>query len=729
MRLLRKSPIITLLLMIAFSFLIRTTAKAEVIVPPPEFSVPAGLYTDIFNLTLSTDSAGSTIYYTTNGSEPDITNKTTYKYTAPIEIGYTAIRETPSNYFCGTVLRAVAVGKDGSISDVATASYFVNKDIFTKYQLPIISITTDNDNLFNVNTGIMSPNNTKKKGIEWERPIHFEYFDKDGKQQISIDAGIRLHGAASRDWVFKSFRVYARTEYDDDDQFDYDFFSGSVLPAVVNNGEDRGEDITKFKRLILRNGGNEGTARDGTFIRDALAQALMVDTTLDLQAYIPAVTFLNGEFYGIQNIQEREDEKYIEDHYNVDENDVVIYDFWYDEQGKQQIAVTNGEDTDAAFYLTINEFLNSKDLSVKENYEQIKKWFDIENYVDYQIINLYGANTDWPGNNCKAWRVRTEYDPNADFGLDGRLRWIVFDQDFSFGLYDQMRVYLDSITEATKVGGTKWPTQDGSTLMFRKLLENEEFKTYFCQRYLDLLNTNFDAAYANTLVDKMAAPYKSVIEEFRMRFHTIGDYEENIESVKNFIISRGDICKLKLNSHFTLGKQFNLTVKTLGSNNNALDGKITVNTITLDSSSKGVVDGVWIKSYFDGLTTSLTAVPDEGYEFVSWSGSSDSTEPTIDASKLSLSSGDVTITPIFKAVSEVKDDKADNTLPADIIEPSDKAANAAEVLATGPSGEQKPGLSKDSMMYLVSVILLIIIIVILIVYIVIQKKKRNHQKQ
>ena len=711
----------TIMITILAGLLIFTgKAQAETLTEEPIFSVPAGFYTEEFELTITSGVATEDIYYTVDGSLPVIGNPTTYQHTAPIGIKFIPTREKASQYFCGTVIRAVAVSGDGTISKVGTASYFVDSNIFDKYKLPIISITTDNSNLYDSKIGIMSPYNNQSRGREWERPIHFEYFDKEGSLQLSMDAGIRLHGGASRDWAFKSFRIYARTEYDVDNQFEYDFFSDSVIPAFVKSGKDNGKVITKYKRLLLRNGGNEGTAGDGTLFRDALSQALVANTSLDLQAYAPAITFINGEFYGIQNIRERQDEKYIEDHYDVDENEVIIYEFSYDRQGAQEPAIVNGEDADLDFYNNMLTFIREKDLSVQENYEQLEQWMDIDNFVDYQIINIFGENGDWPGNNSKAWRVRTDYNPEAEYGLDGRIRWLLYDSDFNFGLYNS-RVSTDSLANATKVGSTQWPNQDGSTLMLRKLLENEAFRIYFSQRFLDLINTNFDKDYANTLIDEIASLYETSIEEFKGRYRLLHDWHKNIETVKTFISKRDSICKMHLANKFDLGKLFFLSINTM-ENSKPIGGKVRVNTVMIDSQSNGVISGIWKKSYYEGIPTIISAIPEDGYEFVSWSGSSDSMESSLDASALLGDGTEVTLSPIFKqkgAQTEIIEEA-----PTDAVDTTPDNTDNGQVAG----GDQAVTNKEDTSIFILCIVVLALIIILLIIYIVVRNKtnKKDH---
>ena len=37
--------------------------------------------------------------------------------------------------------------------------------------------------------------------------------------------------------------------------------------------------------------------------------------------------------------------------------------------------------------------------------ELIEERVDLENFIDYYCVQIYFANTDWPSNNIKHWKV------------------------------------------------------------------------------------------------------------------------------------------------------------------------------------------------------------------------------------------------------------------------------------------------------------------------------------
>lgn len=713
----RKSFIVCIVLALFSLLCFYITVDAENNIEKPVFSASPGFYTEAFHLELRHPDPGIAIYYTYDGSPPTIGDMNTHPYTEPIRITNLALRVQPSPFFCATVIRSIAVDSEGNQSKVSTGTYFVDSKIHSRYQLPVVSIVTDYDNLYDSATGIMNQRNTQNRGLEWERPIHFEYFTKDGKLAVSMDAGVRLHGAASRDWEFKSLRLYARKEYDTKSQFEYDFFGNSVVPSLVKNGQAKGDSITEFKRLILRSSGNEGTAGDGILFRDALSQALMANSSLDLQGYQAVITFLNGEYYGIQNMRERQDEKYIEGHYNIDETEVIIYEFEYDnETGEQITSIAHGEEVDLVFYNELIAFLETQDISITENYEIVKTMVDIENFVDYQIINIYGANRDWPGNNCKVWRVRTEYNPEAAYGLDGRIRFLVYDMDFNFGLYNAGAVSLDSLADAMATHNTSYPNPYGSTLLFSSLLENEEFRTYFVQRFLDLINSNFDKDYVKSLVDSMAVSYRPSIEEFRNRYKLLHDWNRNLDIVKEFADNREVYVKNHLASTFNLGSFYFLGLE-LGTS--PIGGVVQLNTITLDHSSNGIKDGLWKKTYYSEVPVTITAIPHQGYKFSHWEGSSHSTEDTIHIRDTFQGTESITLKPVFITTDvENKDLQLQNT-DTTVVESSNSDESSRPVM----NPEVANVTVVDSNFTWITIAVLVLIILIMGGYILFQRKR------
>src|SRR5699024_11065945 len=195
------------------------------------------------------------------------------------------------------------------------------------------------------------------------------------------------------------------------------------------NGEGN---LTEFKRLLLRNSGNDW---DQTMFNDAFIQSLVEPLgTVDTQAYRPAVVFLNGEYYGIQNIRERFDEYYFESHYDIAKEDLVIL--------QNNSNLYRGNNEDIYHYKNMVKFIEENGLEKNENYKYIQTLIDIKNFRDYFASEFYFSNYDWLHNNIKFWRKTTDsYEKNAPYGQDGRWRWILYDTDFGFYRSDTIKGY------------------------------------------------------------------------------------------------------------------------------------------------------------------------------------------------------------------------------------------------------------------------------------------------
>ena len=88
------------------------SAQYTLVAATPVFSVAAGSYSSAQSVTLSSKTAGTTIYYTTNGSAPTTSSA---KYTGAISVS------------SSTTLNAIAVAKNFNNSSVATAAYTISE--------------------------------------------------------------------------------------------------------------------------------------------------------------------------------------------------------------------------------------------------------------------------------------------------------------------------------------------------------------------------------------------------------------------------------------------------------------------------------------------------------------------------------------------------------------------------------------------------------------------------
>lgn len=520
----------------------------------PVFSQAPGFYEEEFTLVITTDVPGAQIHYTLDGSEPTTASPV---YSGPLCITSRAgehnrlavIEEIAADYHTpdseilkATVVRARVINaQSGEESAVVTRTYFVRKGMKDRFSLPVVSLATDEVNLFDKESGIYMLGKTylaledadltederqvyanySQRGRIWERPVSVEIIETDGGY-LEQKAGARIHGGGSRRFAMKSLRIYARPEYDEEDEFDYPLFS-----REEDNTPDK-----MYTTFILRNAGQDWSASN---LRDAFAQRLADGTGLDTQAGRFVIVFLNGEYWGVYNLQERYDERYLENHYGLKSGEGVIM--------RQNGELYVGEPDEEKPYFDLLRFMRNNDLAEQKNYEHVKTQVDIDAYIEYLIFEIYTGNQDWPDKNIYLWRAKAEGSQAGGMEEnDGRWRWMPIDLDFSFGLKGDAS--HDTLAHAQLPG---W-----SGFIFRELLKNAEFREEFRQRSEERLETTYSAERVLSILDATTEEIRPYMEEFYDRWGngTLEEWEMEIKEMREYARQRPDILKKFLRAEF-----------------------------------------------------------------------------------------------------------------------------------------------------------------------------------
>jgi hypothetical protein len=538
------------------------TAGYPGIAADPELSLPAGFYPSSIEVSITPGSLNSTIRYTTDGSIPQDTSNV---YSGPIVLDTTA------------VLRIRSFEPSMLPGNVITATYFIN---FSS-PLPVISLSTDPFNLWGWETGIyvMGPNAEPDNPYfganfwqDWERPIHIEFYESGGIPGFQSNAGVKIFGGWSRAFPQRSLALYFRSGYG------MSSLSYQLFPHKT---------VDEFESFILRNSGNDWNI---THFRDILMQSLVEKCDLDIQAYRPVVTFLNGKYWGIYNLREKISIYYIASNHEIDPQNIDLLE--------NDRAVIEGE---AEHYQNLLDFIASHNLSDNSNYQYVCTQMDVENFIRYQISQIYYDNTDWPGNNIRYWRPRTP---------DGRWRWIIFDTDFGFCLYDPQGYSHNTLEFATDPNGTDWPNPAWSTFLLRSLLENSSFRNSFINYFADYLNSYFST---NTVLLKIAEKQVTYWDDIPRHFSKWGgsllEWQHNVQVLRSFASLRPGYMHLFIMNKFNLTGTSQLTLQV----SDTAAGQIKVNYIT-------PAGYPWTGVYFKGIPLHLTAKAKAGYRFAGWQG-------------------------------------------------------------------------------------------------------------
>ena len=550
--------------------------------PAVNTSPQGGFYSGAVGVTLSAPGPGQ-IRYTLDGSEPSATAKL---YSAPLSLSRT------------TVMRARCFESGKLPGAVVSRSFFIDE----RSTLPVISIATDPDNLFDDDIGIYVVGNGTALGgypdnpigppanfwEDWERPVHVELFEADGRAGFSIDAGIKMAGKTTRVLPQKSFIIMMRSRYGTD---------VLTYPLFADRPDQR------FTSLLLRNGGSDNTVNEGgTQLRDGLAARLIRTLSIDHQAYRPAAVYLNGEYWGIYDVRDRVDEDYLYIHYGVDPEAVDILDDYH----RLYPLVIEGS---ADHYNAMIDFLLEHSLADESNAEYIKTRMHVDNYLTYMSAQIFFANHDGPGHNCKFWRPQS---------ADGKYRWILYDADHSFGFrlfipnfhYAPDAYEDNTIAYYRETDGPSWPNPPESTFLFRKILENENFQNDFVNRLADLLNSAFAADAACPVLDDLATALETEMPRHLQRWGgDMNAWSENVDVVRTFLEKRADYLTDHIINEFNLAGSVAVTLDV----SPAAAGAVKISTLMPEIYP-------WQGWYFKNIPLPVTAHPAPGYRFDGWQG-------------------------------------------------------------------------------------------------------------
>ncbi len=541
------------------------------------------------------------IRYTTDGSDPTTQSEL---YIQPFKLEQTA------------VLKAALFNKGQLVSSVVMHDFFIN----TLHDLPIVSIVTDPPNLWNPEFGIYTKGNIQendepnymRRGEDWQRPATFHFYETNKELVVNQKIGLRIHGGGSRNFPQRSLRLYADME-NNQDTFNYQFF-----PDL---------EVNQFKSLILRNG---GTDWKGAFIRDAVIQRVVQQKTeLDFMPVRPVSVYLNGKYWGLYFLRDRFDTEYFYQRYGVDKTKISILEAPLRSGDKRgQVTAKDSEfDSDAELF---NRLL--KEAAVCRNcarYEIFNQYLDLENLIDFYIVQLHFNNVDWPYNNTEVWRYQNRMvmiNPNLSTalppGIDGRFRWMLFDVDQGIA---PTKDTIEGVISSAK--NTPYEQFVDDKFPWRTLFFNNRFLQNYLNRYANYLNTTFSEEAVITQIDRLVSEIETEmprqIERWRDETDPDGnqfaqsyqDWMNEVELLKVFVQHRPDYMRqnsLDEFSYFTQGYGLiNLQIES--NNSEAGDIKIHKTTIRGDQLP-------FSGFYFPKTTLTIEALPQKGYDFIGWKG-------------------------------------------------------------------------------------------------------------
>ena len=295
----------------------------------------------------------------------------------------------------------------------------------------VVSIQAEEEDLYSEETGILKGQQVPQ-GREGECPVRLFVYRQDGTPLIAQKAGIRISGASSRSAVRRSFRLIARSDYDEEHScFTCDLWNGrQVLDGT-------GLPIHEYRSFILH---SVRYAMDSTGIHNSVGYALARKAGMeDASPTTPAAVYVNGIYQGAYFILPAKNDHALAELYHIENpKDIEFVSVFEEEKTGIQTSPVVLEE-----YLSFVDYLHTCDMNDPAVIARIERQLDVEQCLEYYAVNLLLGNGDWLDNNLRVWRCKNNGLPYQD----GKWRYFLFDLDWIGSFPD---LVADNFRQATQ---------------------------------------------------------------------------------------------------------------------------------------------------------------------------------------------------------------------------------------------------------------------------------------
>lgn len=473
-----------------------------------QFSVNRGYFDAPFFTTVTTTTPAATVIRTTDGSVPAPGHGIASPAPGPtLLIGGTSVIRAmaakddfvPTNTDTQTYIFTAGVGAQpvnpagfrntwgvykvwGPVDQPVPADYEMDPEVVSAATqpghtirdalraLPAICLSLPEADLFDAATGFYA--NSDQRGDEWERRAAVEWIETDGTTGFHTEAGVRVHGGASRlHWhtVKHSIRLDFRRKYG----------AGRLKHRVFPDSQ-----VDSFDRLMLQACStdsfavqdvdpNEWPRARATYMRDIWMKDAQLAMGRPAGHCRYVHLYLNGLYWGVYHVTE---DLGAEWHASYQGGDAGEYDVLKD---------TNElDDGDRAAWDQLHA-LAAAGFTTEAAYQQVQGrnadgtpnaalpvLLDVPNLIDYMILHIFVAARDWPSHNWWAGRRRGP--------LSKGFQFYSWDQEISNMNLAWTGTYSNEIIESVAYPGTP-------AYLYDRLRQNAHFRREFGDRVQELM--------------------------------------------------------------------------------------------------------------------------------------------------------------------------------------------------------------------------------------------------
>ncbi len=484
------------------------------------FNQPHGFYEEPFELSITSQTPGAQIRYTTDGSVPtegsgQVLNgtlnisKTSVIRVAAFKPGHKPTKVVTQTFlFLEDVVRQSPDGLPpagfhyewganrvdyGMDQRVVNDERYRDKIFEGLRVIPSYSLVMDLEDLFGED-GIYA--NAKEDGRDWERTCSLELIQGDKQEGFQVNCGIRIRGGFSRmtSNAKHAFRFFFRGEYG---------------PAKLKYPVFGKTAASEFDNLDLRTFSNYSWSLSNdprcTFMRDQFNRDLQLAMGQSAARGYFCHLYINGQYWGLFNTCERPEASFGGSYFKgrADDFDVIkIGRGRGNGQGNTQYGLfatdgnldawerlwkicKSGVETHAAYQKILG---NHPDGTRNPDYEVL---LAPDNLIDYMLVIFYGGNLDAPitsfGSNRSANNWYGIRNRNGEEGF----RYYVWDAEHTFLKINEDRTGPYPAGDEYTRSNPQW--------IWQQCLHNAEFR----QRVADRVHKHFN--YGGVLTPESVA--------------------------------------------------------------------------------------------------------------------------------------------------------------------------------------------------------------------------------
>jgi hypothetical protein len=193
------------------------------------------------------------------------------------------------------------------------------------------------------------------------------------EHQVKLDVA----GNSSRFHAANAFMLKTHKDH----KFNYDLYRNNAPPK---------------RTIYLR---KFGSVKGWAPLNDVIVQRASKYADVGAQSGHEVIVYLNGEYWGVYWAMERDDRYYPQNHYNVDDDHITMYQI--NDCAEEFQPINNHRDS---FWLYVDRiglmnFLDTVDIQQPGMYQKINQYVDFDHFVKIQFSKAGFGNVDIGGNN------------------------------------------------------------------------------------------------------------------------------------------------------------------------------------------------------------------------------------------------------------------------------------------------------------------------------------------